>query len=136
MQAIKSNRWRIVGAVLVLFGLGFLAGVLSMNLYHRRRGTDPGPRRGAFALALKQLNLNPEQQTKVDAILADTRSQLREVRKEESPRMSDIRKKARERLQSVLTPEQWRQLQEKMKGNRDAHAGERSSLPNEQSPDQ
>jgi len=61
------------------------------------------------------LNLNSEQQTKVDAILEDTRSQLRDVRKEESPKVSDIRKKTRERLQSVLTPEQWRQLQEKMK---------------------
>jgi Spy/CpxP family protein refolding chaperone len=125
MQPIKSNRWRIVGAALCLFGLGLLAGALSMNLYHQRAGAKEAlPRRDAFEQALKQLNLNPDQQTKVDAILADTRSQLREVRKDESPKVSDIRKKARERLQSVLTPEQWRQLQEKMKG-RDNRPGER-----------
>jgi Spy/CpxP family protein refolding chaperone len=49
------------------------------------------------------------------------------VRKEESPKVSDIRKKARERLQSVLTPEQWRQLQEKMKSY--AGQSERAARP-------
>ena len=127
MQAAKSKRWRIMGAVTLLFGLGFLAGALSMNLY-RRHETRPGFRREDFEQALKQLNLNADQQTKVDAILADTRNQLKDVRKEESPRVSDIRKKARERLQSVLTPEQWRQLQEKMKSARSNQATERSSL--------
>jgi Spy/CpxP family protein refolding chaperone len=124
MQPIKNKRWRIVGATLVLLGLGFLAGALSMNLYNRR-GFNQMPRREGFEQALKQLNLNADQQGKVDAILADTRNQLRDVRKEESPRVNEIRKKARERLQAVLTPDQWRQLQEKMKSNR----GERSALP-------
>ena len=136
MQPIRSKRWQIVGAVLILFGMGFLAGVLSMNMYHRRWANPAAARRGAFEQALKQLNLNPDQQTKVDAILADTRSQLREVRKGESPRVSDIRNNARQRLQSVLTPEQWRQLQETMKSSRDDHSGERSSLPREHDPEQ
>ena len=132
MQPIKSRRWKIVVAALVLLGLGFLAGALSMNLYHRRGAANPvSSRREAFEQALKQLNLNPDQQAKVDAILADTRSQLRDVRKEESPRVGDIRKKARERLQSVLTPDQWLQLQEKMKSGGVNRTGERSFLQQE-----
>jgi len=128
MQQIKNNRWRIVGAVLVLFGLGFLAGALSVNLYHRRIVKTQGlSRREAFEQSLKQLNLSVDQQAKVDVVLAETRNQLRDVRKEESPRVNDIRNKARERLQAVLTPDQWRQLQEKMKSSR----AERSSLPYE-----
>jgi Spy/CpxP family protein refolding chaperone len=51
-----------------------------------------------------------------------------DVRKEESPKVSDIRRKARERLQSVLTPEQWHQLQEKMRSGRINQSSERSSL--------
>jgi Spy/CpxP family protein refolding chaperone len=125
MQAIKDKRWQVVAAALGLLGLGFLAGALSMNLYHRQGSTN---QRTRFEQALKQLNLSGDQQGKVDAILADTRNQLRDVRKEESPRVSDIRKQARERLQSVLTPEQWHQLQEKMKGGRENRPGERSSL--------
>ena len=136
MQPIRSKRWQIVGAVLILFGMGFLAGALSMNMYHRRWANPTSERRGAFEQALKQLNLNPEQQTKVDAILADTRSQLRDVRKGESPRMSDIRKNARERLQAVLTPEQWRQLQETMKSSREDRPGARSSLLQEHDTEQ
>src|ERR1700730_1800356 len=91
MQVVKNKRWQIVAATLVLLGLGFLAGALTMNLYHRR-GTTMSRREG-FEQALKQLNLNADQQAKVDAILADTQNQLRDVRKEESPRVSDIRKK-------------------------------------------
>lgn len=129
MPAIRSNRGKVVGVALVLLGLGFLAGALSMNLYHRRGPANSGSsRREAFEQALKQLNLNADQQAKVDAILADTRSQLRDVRKEESPRVGDIRKKARERLQSVLTADQWRQLQEKMKSGGNNRSGDRSSL--------
>ena len=128
MQAIKSNRWQILAAGIVVFALGILVGALGANLYHRRGPANQNAaRREAFAQALKQLNLNSEQQTKVDAILEDTRSQLRDVRKEESPKVSDIRKKTRERLQSVLTPEQWRQLQEKMKSY--GGQSERASRP-------
>lgn len=133
MPAVNSKPWRIVGAVTLLFGLGFLAGVLSLNLYQRRE-TRQGLRREGFEQALKQLSLNADQQTKVDSILTDTRNQLRDVRKEESPRVSDIRKKARERLQAVLTPEQWRQLQEKMRSGRSNQAAERSSLVPDHSP--
>lgn len=125
MQPIKNRRWQIVAAAVVLVGFGFLAGALSMNLYHRRSATNQLSR---FEQALKQLNLSADQQAQVDAILADTRNQLRDVRKEESPKFSDIRRKARERLQSVLTPEQWRQLQEKMRGGRNNQSSERSSL--------
>ncbi len=128
MQAIKSSRWQILAAGIVVFALGILVGALGTNLYHRRGPTSQyAGRREAFAQAVKQLDLNSEQQAKVDAILEDTRSQLRDVRKEESPKVSDIRKKARERLQSVLTPEQWRQLQEKMKSY--AGQSERATRP-------
>ena len=129
MQPMKGRRWQIVGAALVLFAVGCLVGALSMNLYHRRNlsGSD-WSRRAAFDKALKQISLNADQQAKVDAILADTRNQLREVRKEESPRVGEIRRKTRERLQSVLTPDQWHQLQEQMKSVADRRNGERSSL--------
>ena len=128
MQAIKSRPWAIVSAVLLLLALGFLAGALSMNLYQRRRGHYGPPRQVVFQQALKQLNLSAEQQTKVDSILADTRTRLKEIRKDESPKVSEIRKQARERLQSVLTPEQWNQLQEQMKNSRDDRPRDRSSL--------
>ena len=98
-----------------------------MNLYQRREGTKLTRREG-FQHALKQLNLNADQQAKVDAILADTRNQLRDVRKDESPRVGDIRQKARQRLQTVLTPEQWLQLQEKMKSGRNNQTAESTSL--------
>ena len=58
MQVVKNKRWQTVTAALVLVGLGFLAGALSMNLYHRRGSTMS--RREGFEQALKQLNLNAD----------------------------------------------------------------------------
>jgi Spy/CpxP family protein refolding chaperone len=57
------------------------------------------------------LNLNADQKTKVEQILGDTREQLRALRRESEPRVNDIRRQADERLQQVLTPEQWQQFQ-------------------------
>lgn len=125
MRPMESKRWGVMGAALALFILGCLVGALGMNLYHRRYSANNGwARRAAFQQALKQLNLSVDQQARVAAILADTRSQLRDVRKEESPRVGDIRRKTRERLQSVLTPDQWRQLQEQMKRSESNRIGE------------
>ena len=44
-------------------------------------------------------------------ILGDTREQLRAARQEMEPRMSEIRRQADGRLQTVLTPEQWQKFQ-------------------------
>jgi Spy/CpxP family protein refolding chaperone len=69
----------------------------------------------------ERLNLNADQKTKVEQILADTREQLRALRRESEPRVNDIRRQADERLQQVLTPEQWQQfqtIQGEMRGRR------------------
>jgi Spy/CpxP family protein refolding chaperone len=119
MQVFKDKKWQIVGAAVIIFVLGFLAGALSMNLYHRRQAplgsASPANR---FEEALKHLNLNGDQQSQVQTIINETRSQLKDVRKDEQPKVMEIRKHARERLQTVLTPEQWKQLQEQMRQGR------------------
>jgi len=60
---------------------------------------------------LDRLQLNADQKTQVHQILAETRQQLQDVRKESEPRVDTIRQQADERLQKVLTPEQWKQFQ-------------------------
>ncbi len=44
-------------------------------------------------------------------IFADTREQLRAVRRESEPKVNEIRAQADGRLQTVLTPEQWQKFQ-------------------------
>ena len=127
MQAMKNKKWQTVGVALVIFALGFLVGALSLNLYHRRAAAAQFvPPSVRFERALKQLNLSSDQQTKVQAILDETRSQLRDVRKDSQPKVTEIRDHARARLQAVLTPEQWRKLDDDMKESRERWRNSRS----------
>jgi len=59
-----------------------------------------------------RLQLNAKQKAKVQQVLGDTRKQLRALRKESEPRVSEIRKQTDQRLQQILTPDQWQRFQQ------------------------
>jgi Spy/CpxP family protein refolding chaperone len=110
MNNVTRNRWQVRVAAVIIFVLGFTAGILALNVYRNvvRDGGPPGNRFDALA---ERLNLTADQKTKVQEIFSDTREQLRAVRQETEPRMADIRRQADGRLQTVLTPDQWQQFQ-------------------------
>jgi Spy/CpxP family protein refolding chaperone len=113
MDETSKSKWRVRVAALVVFVLGFTAGALALNVY--RRVSPPrfdGSRRERFEQMLNRLQLNEEQKTQVHQILSDTRNQLQALRQETEPRFDEIRRQADERLQKVLTPEQWKQFQQ------------------------
>ena len=116
MNNVTRNRWQVRVAAVIIFVLGFTAGILALNVYRGlvRGGGDPGNR---FDRLSERLNLTADQKTKVQEIFSDTREQLRAVRQETEPRMAEIRRQADGRLQTVLTPEQWQQFQ-KMRDER------------------
>ncbi len=109
MNNIVKNRGQVRLAAAFIFVLGFTAGILALNVYRGLARTG-GPRDRMEQLS-ERLNLNADQKTKVEQILSDTREQLRALRRESEPRVNDIRRQADERLQQVLTPEQWQQFQ-------------------------
>jgi hypothetical protein len=108
MNNITKNRWQVRVAAAIIFVLGFTAGILALNIY---RGVTRADGRDRFEQLSERLNLNADQKTKVQQILGDTREQLRALRRESEPRVDEIRRQADERLQQVLTPEQWQQFQ-------------------------
>jgi hypothetical protein len=59
----------------------------------------------------QRLQLNADQKTKVQQILGDTREELRVLRKEQEPKVNDIRRQADMKLQQVLSEQQWQQFQ-------------------------
>ena len=61
---------------------------------------------------IDRLQLNGDQKTQVQQIFTDARAQLQALRKDADPRVADIRHHTDERLQKVLTPEQWKQFQQ------------------------
>ena len=122
MDTVNKSKWQVRGAAVLIFVLGFAAGALTLNAYKRfSRGPGEGSRQGRMEQLLDSLQLNADQKTQVHQILADTREQLQTLRKESEPRVIEIRRQADERLQKVMTPEQWTQFQqarERMRGRR------------------
>jgi len=112
METSVKNKWQIRLAVLLIFGIGFVAGALTMNVYRARHmASAPATHRGRFERMIEQLNLTAEQREQVKAILDDARTQLSDMHKESEPRFRAVREQTQERLRSVLTPQQWEQFQ-------------------------
>ena len=109
MTNVTRNRWQVRIAAVIIFVLGFTAGILALNVYRRARPFNAGGNR--MDELSERLQLTAEQKTKVQEIFSDTRDQIRSVRSEMEPRLSEIRRQADGRLQTVLTPEQWQQFQ-------------------------
>ena len=113
MDTISKSKWKVRGAAIVIFFLGFTAGALALNAYKRWDRTGAGlSRQDRFDRMLNGLQLNPDQKTQVHQILGDSQDQLQALRKESEPRVNQIRQQADERLQKVLTPDQWKQFQQ------------------------
>ena len=108
MNNVVKNRWQVRIAALIIFVLGFTAGILALNVY---RGLARGGQGNRIDELAERLQLSAEQKTKVQEIFSDTREQLRAARQEMEPRMTEIRRQADGRLQTVLTPEQWEKFQ-------------------------
>src|SRR4029078_2635447 len=109
MNITSKNRWQVRLLAAIIFALGFTTGILAVNLYRSlARNVTP---RDRFEQLSDRLQLNADQKTKVQQIFSDTREQLRALRKDSEPKVADIRRQADEKLQQVLTPEQWKQFQ-------------------------
>ena len=109
MNITTKNRWQVRVIAAIIFVLGFTTGILAVNLYRSlARNVTP---RDRFEQLSDRLKLNVDQKTKVQQIFGDTREQLKALRKDSEPKVADIRRQADEKLQQVLTPEQWKQFQ-------------------------
>ncbi len=109
MNITTKSRWQVRVAAVVIFLLGFTAGILALNVY-RGLARSAAPR-VRFEQLSERLNLSADQKTKVQLIFGESREQLRALRKESEPRVTDIRKQADEKLQQILNAEQWKQFQ-------------------------
>jgi Spy/CpxP family protein refolding chaperone len=112
MEYITKTKWKVRVAAAVIFVLGFAAGILTINVYRAWAQRNAPTREGKFEQMAKELQLSPEQKTKVKQIFDDTREQLRGLRKESEPKVAEIRKQADERIQQTLSAEQWQKFQQ------------------------
>ena len=111
MDTVSRNKWQVRGVAVLIFVLGFAAGMLALGAYRAwaRRPAAPADR---FNQLATRLQLNSDQKTKVQQIFGDTRQQLQSLRKESEPRVNEIRQQTDQKLQQVLTSDQWQQFQQ------------------------
>src|ERR1043165_7419038 len=96
MTNVTRNRWQVRIAALIIFVLGFTAGILALNVYRRARPFCGGGNR--FEELSDRLKLTPDQKTKVQDIFSDTREQIPGVRQEMEPKFNEIRRQADGRI--------------------------------------
>jgi len=110
---IVNNKWNLRIAVLAIFALGFVAGALSLNIYRSYRfGRQLDQGRDRFERMLDRLQLTGEQRPQVEKILSDARMQIIDLRRQSEPRMREVREQTDQRLQTVLTKEQWEKFKQ------------------------
>jgi Spy/CpxP family protein refolding chaperone len=111
MDANQNNR-KAVLLVLVLFVLGIALGSLGTYVVTTRvlaarplAALTRNPP-GHMAMFTRDLNLSPDQQTQIQAIMNDTRARYAELHQKLDPEYEQVRQQGRERIRQALTPEQ------------------------------
>lgn len=110
MDANNGNR-KAVLLVLVVFVLGIALGGVGIYLVTARvqaaraQATAHNPA-NAMAMFTRDLNLTPEQQTQIQAIISDTRAHYAELHDKFDPEYERVRHEGRQRIREVLTADQ------------------------------
>jgi Spy/CpxP family protein refolding chaperone len=103
---------KIWGAVLLVFVLGCITGGAISGFYLSRSSDDSQQsismrdKDEYFDTLRHEVNLTPEQETKMSAVLDEMRDKYKSVCAEVRPRYFALREDARLRMREVLSPEQ------------------------------
>ncbi len=110
---MENSRTRSEAAVLVLvvFVLGALLGGLGNHLWGERvwgRQNPPGPpsRVQIVGELTRELQLTPDQQQQLSAIVDDTKAKIRAAYAPADAQRDQLRQQGRARIRAILTPEQ------------------------------
>jgi Spy/CpxP family protein refolding chaperone len=111
MDANQGSR-KAMMLVFVLFALGVALGSVGTYVVTTRvQAARPqatlahNPAR-TMAMYTRDLNLSPDQQTQIQAILNDTRARYAGLHEKLDPEYEQVRQQGRDHIRQVLTPEQ------------------------------
>jgi Spy/CpxP family protein refolding chaperone len=110
METNKGSRKAFL-LVLLVFALGIGLGSLGTYVV-TTRVLAARPQQAVhipgnhMAMFTRDLNLNPDQQKQIQAILTETRARYAEIHSQADPEYEQARQAGRDRIRQVLTPEQ------------------------------
>jgi Spy/CpxP family protein refolding chaperone len=110
-----------IAIVVALFLVGVAVGIIGSHLYYWHEMRRPGGLASLHAHMVaadlhRYLDLTPDQEGKVDAILADTQRETMAIHHEMRPRILAALQRAHARLDAILTPDQRRRFAEYSRG--------------------
>jgi hypothetical protein len=118
------KNWKAILGVLLVFLLGCAAGGLGTAIViHKRvqRVVLGGPK-VIDEMILKrlthQLSLNTDQQEKIKSALEEARMQIRDVRRVTQPQVVKVFADSRDKIRTVLTPDQQKKFDEIVEKNK------------------
>ena len=129
--------WKVILATMVIFACGVMTGAMltrtvAMRTQERPLAATNAPSRMAMAAGpvlqmqraeffkrmQKQLDLSAGQRDQISKILKASQARTQPLWDQISPQMSEELKKVREEIRDVLSPEQWKEFGDMMKGKR------------------
>jgi Spy/CpxP family protein refolding chaperone len=120
-------------SLLVVFGLGAAAGVLGEKYFVHKKIRRPAAERThvpSLEAWAKELQLTPDQQTKIREIFKKNEERMKAYRTEGLAKMGEIRKMLKAELDAVFTPEQKKKMEEMIR----LHEERRRNEPNRNDP--
>lgn len=123
---MKLSRVTIALYVGLIFASGVVLGVFGHSLYAVttvRSNPNPRPedvRKKTLAEMQNRMKLSDEQVSKINSIYDETRARVHEVHEKYKPQMDAITKDQRDKVRSILSPDQVSEY-EKMLKERDEH---------------
>jgi len=123
---VKLSRVTIALYVGLIFASGVVLGVFGHSLYAVttvRSSPNPRPedvRKKTLAEMQNRMKLSDEQVSKINSIYDETRARVHEVHEKYKPQMDAITKDQRDKVRSILSPDQVSEY-EKMLKERDEH---------------
>jgi len=123
---VKLSRLTIALYVGLIFASGVVLGVFGHSLYAVttvRSNPNPRPedvRKKTLAEMQNRMKLTDEQVAKINSIYDETRARVHEVHEKYRPQMDAITKDQRDKVRSILSPDQVGEY-EKMLKERDEH---------------
>jgi len=104
--------WKAVAGVLLVFLLGVAAGGIGVYRFHRHRMDrffrgEPGAVSGFLVQRLsRELDLDAQQKTRVEAIVRRSEEEMRTLRQQFRPQFEEILSRGRKEIRAELRPDQ------------------------------
>jgi hypothetical protein len=127
------NRWRVILAAIVIFAAGAVTGGFAVRGYAPRKPgkanvstplpVSPERREDYLSRLDRELQLTPEQRTRIETILSGSQERMKKLWRSIEPHTKEEYQRTRKEISEILTPEQREKKKQMRQHGRENKAG-------------